>query len=83
MVANLPRALGQEVLPEAMEKGQEGEGADGGGLTGFSRDAEGELIVFQLEQATVAEGDSKAGGGQIGQGRLPGADRLTGNDPGL
>jgi hypothetical protein len=43
--------------------------------------AKGELTVVELENAVVAEGHAEDVGGEIFQGGLAAADRLTVDDP--
>lgn len=64
-IADLDEAPGQDVLEEAVDEVIGGEGAEGD-LSGSGRAvAKGDLVVFELDQAAVADGDPEDVGSQV------------------
>jgi hypothetical protein len=83
VVAHFDKAWRQDVLQEAPDEllGRQGAGS---GFVGVGLlIAKGDLVIFKVKQAVVAEGDAKDVGGQIFQSGLTVAHRLAMDDPSL
>ncbi len=80
IVAHLDKALGQDVLKETVDEFLGGQRAELGlARVGFV--AERDLVVFDLDDATIAEGNAKDVGREILEGSAAVADRLAMHDP--
>jgi hypothetical protein len=80
-IADLDEAPGQDVLEEAVDELFGREGAEGG-LAGRRRAVtESDLVVFEFDQAAIADGDSKDVGSQVLESSAAIADRFTVDDP--
>ena len=80
IVTHLDQAFGQDVLQKTLGELGGGQRAELG-LTGVGFVAEGDLVVLDLDDAAVAEGDAKDVGSKILEGRATVANRLAVNDP--
>jgi len=80
-IADLDETLGQDVLEEAVDELFSREGAERD-LAGSGRAvAKGDLVVFELDQAAVADGDTEDVGSQVLEGSVAVADRFAVDDP--
>ena len=80
-VAYLHEAFGEDVLEETVDELIGGEGAKFE-QAGVGRViAEGDLVVLELDEAAVGEGDAEDIGGQVLEGRASIANRLAVHDP--
>ena len=80
IIAHLDKALGQDVLQETVDEFLGGQRAELG-LAGVGFVAEGDLVVLDLDDAAIAEGDAKDVGGEILERGAAIADRLAMHDP--
>jgi len=81
IVADLLEAVGQDMLQKAAD---ELRGREGGEFLSFGLAiliTKSDLAVLEFEDPVVAEGHAEDIGGEIFQGGLAAADRLTINDP--
>lgn len=80
-IAHLHKAPGQDMLEETVDKLFGGEGAELE-LSSIGRAvAKGDLVVFELDQATVADGDPEDVRSQVLEGGAAIADRFAVDDP--
>jgi hypothetical protein len=80
-IADLDEAPGQNVLEEAVDELIGGEGAELE-LAGIGRVvAKGDLVVFELDQTAVADGNPENVGSQVLKGSAAIADRFAVDDP--
>ncbi len=80
-IADLDEAPGQDVLEEAVDELIGGEGAELD-LAGSGRAvAKGDLVVFEFDQAAVADGDPEDVRSQILEGSAAIADRFAVDHP--
>ncbi len=80
-IAHLHKALGQDVLEKAVDELFGGEGAELE-LAGIRRAvAKGDLVVFELDQTAVTDGDPENVRSEILEGSAAIADRFAVDDP--
>jgi hypothetical protein len=80
-IADLHKASGQDMLEKAMDELFGGESAEGG-LAGSGRAVtKGDLVVFEFDQAAIADGDPEDVGSQVFKGSTATANRFAVNDP--
>ena len=80
-IAHLDETLGQDMLEEAVDELFDRESAELV-LAGIGRAvAKGDLIVFELDQAAVADGDPEDVRGEILEGCAAITDRFAVNNP--
>ena len=80
IVTYLDETFGQDMLQEAVDEFLGGQRAEFG-LARVGLVTECDLVVLDLDDATVAEGDTKNVGGKILEGDAAIADGLAVNDP--
>ena len=81
VIANLLKAFGQDMLQEAADELLGGEGAGFPVAGGAVTVAKGDLALLEFEDTVVGESDPEDIRGQILEGGLARADRLTMDDP--
>ena len=80
-IAHLHKAPGQDMLEETVDELFSGEGAELE-LASIGRAvAKSDLVVFELDQTTVADGDSEDVRSQVLEGSASIANRFAVNDP--
>ena len=80
IITHLDKALGQDMLKKAVNESPGGQRAELG-LAGVGVVAEGDLVILDLDDAAIAEGNAKDVGGEILEGRAAIADGLAVDDP--
>jgi hypothetical protein len=80
IIAHLDKAFGQDMLKEAVDEFLDGQGAELG-LAGVGLVTEGDLVVLDLDDAAIAESDTKDVRGEVLEGDAALADGLAVDDP--